>query len=567
LAAIQTGEQLKRLLTDAALGRKISDANDEAFSAAFVERRDKEAEALSFRRDQEEKFRKTARDGFEQELDIIEEFAELRIAANDKIINSDKSTLAERRKALIDNQNIEKELLQESTDLILKQGKASLDTIIKTINKRTDLTELEKEAQILLIEKRKALLTNAAIQEILNSQDEKEIANLTRKLDLGELEGLRLKDAIKLNKEITEGNKESAEATEEAAIRTAELNQDILTQENYLNGKLKDLETEQFDNEKQQLEERIKLLKKDSIERLELEKELNGLLIEDNKKKAEKEAKTREEGLESDLKDAERRKEIANSITEATLDALNRKNDAENASRDAAIAKQETSLSIQEQRAKDGLSNTLAFEQQELDKARLAKQQELERQAKEQEIIALVQAYYNQFQSLSSDPERADTAAVDAFTNTLLAKSIAKGLTGFIDGTELVSKDMGGSKFSSGQDGYVAKFDGRERILNPSQNMALPKGMSNEELVQAAKDYSNGNTWGFMPTVAKSNGSNDSTKAIIESNKQVIRAIENNAASMSVDSEGIMHMMESRVSRGKKELIHFINKKYKMIPK
>lgn len=209
----------------------------------------------------------------------------------------------------------------------------------------------------------------------------------------------------------------------------------------------------------------------------------------------------------------------------------------------------------------------MAFEQQELDKARLEQQQELERQAKQQEIIALVQAYYNQFQSLSSDPDRADTAAIDAFTNTLLAKSIAKGLTGFIEGTELVERDMQGSKFSSGQDGYLAKFDGKERILNPAQNMALPKGMTNKELVKAAQDYASGNTWGFMPTVANTTDSGATTKAIIASNNKVIKAIENNAASMSVDSEGLMHLVEQRVSRGKKEVIHFINKKYKMLPK
>ena len=257
--------------------------------------------------------------------------------------------------------------------------------------------------------------------------------------------------------------------------------------------------------------------------------------------------------------------ELFNDIANEYIAALDRRNAAENARLDDQVQKQENSLSVQEERAKNGLSNTLAFEQQELDKARLRQQEELERQAKEQEIIALVQAYYNQFQALSS--EDPDTAAVKAFTNTLLAKSIAKGLTGFIDGTELVERDMNGSKFSSGQDGYIAKFDGKERILNPSQNMALPKGMSNDELVKAAKDYSNGNTWGFMPTVTGSTDSKAATKAIIESNKQVIRAIESNAASMNVDSEGMMHMIETRVSRGKKELIHFINKKYKMIPK
>ena len=183
LDEITTGEQLKAVLLDAALGRKISDANDAAFSAAFVERREKEVEALSFRRDQEEKFRKTERDAFEQENDILVEFTEQRIAANETIINSDKATLKERRNALAENQKLEKELFENSINLILEQGKASIDILKTTIDLRTDLTESQKEEEKALLDKRKALLTNIAIQEILNEQDIVKQGILIRNLD------------------------------------------------------------------------------------------------------------------------------------------------------------------------------------------------------------------------------------------------------------------------------------------------------------------------------------------------------------------------------------------------
>ncbi|MHC4336241.1 MAG: coiled-coil domain-containing protein [Planctomycetota bacterium] len=68
---IKTGEQLQDLLKREAIARKVSDENDEAFTAAFVERVNKQVEAEAFRRDQEEKNRITARDAFEQEIDII----------------------------------------------------------------------------------------------------------------------------------------------------------------------------------------------------------------------------------------------------------------------------------------------------------------------------------------------------------------------------------------------------------------------------------------------------------------------------------------------------------------
>jgi hypothetical protein len=553
LASIKTGEQLKAKLQDYDLAKKVSDSNDEAFTAAFVERRDKQVEAESFRRDQEEKNRKTARDAFEQELDIYEEFTEKRISNNEKIINSDSASLEERQKALIENRKLEDELYENSINLILKQGEASIDT-------RDKLTAAEKEQQ-------KELLRSIDIQKLLTETGSKEIFTMIRKLDLGEIEEKRLKEAIKLKKETAQINKESAAIEEETLLKTKELKEEIALQNRVLLGEEIKLEDERLELQKTSLQTRIDLLKEDSIERLELQKEFNDLLIEEEEKKKTEEDKLKKKKAEDDAKELERQKALIDQIVAATIEGINKRNEAENKRLSDQVSDQESSLSIQEQRAKDGLSNTLAFEQQELDKARLEQQQELERQAKQQEIIALVQAYYNQFQSLSSDPDRADTAAIDAFTNTLLAKSIAKGLTGFIEGTELVERDMQGSKFSSGQDGYLAKFDGKERILNPAQNMALPKGMTNKELVKAAQDYASGNTWGFMPTVASTTDSGATTKAIIASNNKVIKAIENNAASMSVDSEGLMHLVEQRVSRGKKEVIHFINKKYKMLPK
>jgi hypothetical protein len=553
LARIKTGEQLKIVLLDLDKAKKVSDTNDEAFSAAFIERRDKQAEAEGFARDAEEKFRKTARDAFEQELDIYEEFTEKRISNNEKIISSDSASLEERQRALQENRKLEKDLFEESINLIIEQGKASIDL-------RKKLTDSEKEQQ-------KALLNTEAIKEITNAQDEQEIFNLIRKLDLGEIEEKRLKETLKIRQETAQINKESAAIEEETLLKTKELKEEISIQNRVLLGEEVKLEDERLELQKTSLQTRIDLLKGDSIERLELQKELNDLLIEEEKNKNTEEDRLRKKQAEKDEKEAERQQELINQIVASTIDGINKRNEAENKRLSGQVQSQESSLSIQEQRAKDGLSNTLAFEQQELDKARLRQQQELERQAKQQEIIALVQAYYNQFQSLSSNPETADTAAIKAFTNTLLAKSIAKGLTGFIEGTELVERDMQGSKFSSGQDGYLAKFDGKERILNPAQNMALPKGMTNRELVKAAQDYASGNTWGFMPTVSQTTDSGATTKAIIASNNKVIKAIENNAASMSVDSEGLMHLVEKRVSRGKKELIHFINKKYKMLPK
>ena len=72
LDAIKTGDQLNRILRSRAVAIKITDDAEAAFTAAYVERKDKEIEAESFARDQQEKNRKTFRDDYEQRLDIIE---------------------------------------------------------------------------------------------------------------------------------------------------------------------------------------------------------------------------------------------------------------------------------------------------------------------------------------------------------------------------------------------------------------------------------------------------------------------------------------------------------------
>jgi len=327
LAQIRTGEQLQRILRDSDIARKVSDLNDEAFTAAFVERRDKQVEAQSFARDQEEKNRKTARDDFEQELDILEEFGEKRVALNEKTINSDSASLKERQRALRDNQKIEKDLFEASIDLIIEQGKASIDL-------RKDLTEAEKEQQ-------KALLNTAAIQAIINEQDEQEIFNLIRRLDLGEIEEKRLKETLKIQQDIAEINTESLKAEQEALLKTQELQEDILLQERILSGEIIDLDDERLKNEISNLETRIDLLKEDSIERLELEKELNDLLIEEEKKASEERGAI----LQKELAE---RQQFIDSIIDATLVGLDKANAAENQRISDQIARREASRDAQE---------------------------------------------------------------------------------------------------------------------------------------------------------------------------------------------------------------------------
>ena len=466
LAQIKTGEQLKRILLDTDKAKKVSDSNDEAFTAAFVDRRNKQVEAQAFARDAEEKFRKTARDAFEQELDIIEEFTEKRIANNEKIINSDSASLEERRRALRENQSLENELFEESIRLILEQGKASIDL-------RKDLTTAEKTQQ-------KALLENVDIQKIVNEQDMQEVFNMIRKLDLGEIEEKRLKEALKIKKETVELNKESAKVDEETVTRTLELQEEVAIQDRFLAGESMDLEDEQTKNQIKNLEDRIANAKAGSIEMLELQKELNDLLIDEEKKRIEKEEALRVEQIN-------KAQALANQVADEFAKIIKARNKENLELADAEIKRAEESVRRQEEIAANGQENILAQEQARLEKANLAKQREAERAAKQEQNIALATAFLNNLAARSkTDPE---TAFALALRDTLGAKLIAEGLASFYEGTE----DTGtATDRLDSKGGRYAILHDNERVMTKAQNKKVG-GMSNDDLANLAYDFNHGN--------------------------------------------------------------------------
>tara|TARA_R110002126_G_scaffold289325_2_gene444038 strand:- start:5338 stop:7269 length:1932 start_codon:yes stop_codon:yes gene_type:complete len=440
ILSIKSGEQLKAVLLNENIARKVSDANDEAFSSAFIERRDKEVEAQSFGRDQEEKFRKTERDSYEQELDILEEFTEKKVALNEKIINSDKSTLEERKNAQLENERLEKELFEKSIELTILQGKASVDL-------RKDITEAEKEKQ-------KALLDSLDIQKLVATQDAQEIFDIIRRLDLGEIEEKRLKETLKIKKDIKETNVDSSKVENEAIIKTGELKDEIQLQEKKIADEKFKLDEEQFKLEKERLKERIALLKVDSIERLNLEKELNTLLISEQGKK---DAKLKAE--------KEKQKALVEDITDFTIDQLNNISDKNIEEEQRKLNQNLRNQDIIVQGIENGSKlgeQSLAL-QKKLQAEREAELKRLELKAlKLNALIALLQVW----------GQNGDIGKTLEGFATL--KTTAGTLDGaFYDGTDSVGSDGSEKKVSNGPDGYRAKLDEGEMVFNSGQSDEL----------------------------------------------------------------------------------------------
>jgi len=564
LDQIKSGEQLEEALTrrlsfykkleegeeDVLIALKVSDEADEAFTAAFLERINKQVEAEAFRRDQGEKNRKTARDAFEQELDILEEFTEKRIANNEQIIGSDSESLEARRIALLENQALEQELLEASIDLILKQGKASIDLRQKEIEQSKTLNDEKKKEKIALLEEQKALLTREAIQKILNEQDAQEIFNLIRKLDLGEIEEKRLKETLKIKEDTAKVNKDSSEAEQEAALKTSELLDDIALQEKVLAGEQVDLEDERLKKQEESLRKRIELAKEGSIEQLELQKELNDLLIEEDKKAAEERQKIRDAELEA-------AQDLANEIIDLTLEELAKKDEARLQAIDDQISGQEELIAKLRENAEKGTEEALAFEEAQLEKQRLARQREEERQAKRNEAIQLAQTFLNQVAEQSK--ENPDTAIAEAFKNTFLARAIARGLAGFFEGTD--DTGSGDGRLSDKYGNITGYTHENEMVFSAKQKAALGH-KTREEIIDIVQDYDAGNTWAFMPRLEQIEQPKGlDLSEVVESNNRVVKAIRENAVHSEFDLSGFNYWIEERIKGSQKEVIkHMIEK-------
>lgn len=152
-----------------------------------------------------------------------------------------------------------------------------------------------------------------------------------------------------------------------------------------------------------------------------------------------------------------------------------------------AIERQTAAIETQQQRAEQGLDNTLKFEQEELAR----RQSELIASQKRERDAAEILALYN---LVAAYAQNGDENALQRALVDIAALKAATGLIGFYDGTENVGDALGDNKaFNTGKDDYLGvtksgkafRFDGNERIVNPIQNKALG-GMSNEDLVANA---------------------------------------------------------------------------------
>ena len=182
-------------------------------------------------------------------------------------------------------------------------------------------------------------------------------------------------------------------------------------------------------------------------------------------------------------------------------------------------------------------------QQIENEKQRLNEQRSIQRL---QMAMAVFQAYSNNIQNAK--------VGENPFTKTLtditLLNQFVASLPTFIDGTETNIAESLGKAHMQGQDGYIVRVDGSEKVLNPKLS-AMTGNMTTYEIAKLAEDFRRGEVMrkgeGAMQLNVGSWGT-DMIVSELQDLKNVIKNKPENQVEVAEILNGVMHIVETKKS-------------------
>jgi len=440
------------------------------------ERRNRASETVAILTEQQKQFKEGIKEIKKQEEALtvakknqIDEISEKESAALKKLA-------ADRRKEL----SLYRKRLEDLQDAAIVSGFKRESQQLKRKFQR-DIEEIKGNSQV-EIDLRKAL--EDALQ--------KELEELREKYEAKE-EQLRLEDSRK-KKEHREKQNDEALAIDEQYFN------DIYNEQKKqleIRAKTEEVAASEFLNiELDRLIAELELLEiygKDTTDKLkEIADKKHQIHLANLDELAKADADAQKKKDEADAKRLKQQQDQLNALKEFAQKAIeisNAKTDKEIENIDKEIAASKTRQTELQTLAAQG---NLTAEQSV--SAEIKRELELERQKEALEKKkARRQIIIEGLDLLSS---KIDGGEKDAVTSTLNDMTRLLGalaaLPGFIDGTETtVGEALGKPQLNTGQDDYIIRVDGKEKILNPSMS-ARTGNMTTEEITRAAEMYSSG---------------------------------------------------------------------------
>lgn len=378
--------------------------------------------------------------------------------------------------------------IKEGTSIALSEGNKLADLEIK-------LEQLRIKNTVPLAEQNRLYRDNFALAADQTKSDAERIKSLEKAREaLIEANRLR-KEEINAELAIAELKASFNDTDREAQLEIEQIKKRILESEESFLKKNATLTSQLSGLEKKSLatrnksvdisEEEIKLIDRKTVEK---QKEHNADLdhikeyTEKKKKSNEQIAKDAAKAEADRIKRQEETIETANQLIEGTSDALNQVSDKRIEKIDREKEETDKAITTQERRAEQGLSNTLALEQQKAAELEKQRQEEFKKQERRQKILSYL-ALFTEYAK-----ENPDTAAGKALAQAALAESIS-GF--FYEGTENVGEGNTKKWRNTGKDDYIAALNGGERVITTADNNRLGN-ITNKELVDIGVAYQKG---------------------------------------------------------------------------
>ncbi len=498
-------EQIKNLefLEREADWVKINSDNLSELEDALTSKVEKENELNALQAKNAMERRNTLKDLFEKELDYAIDAFDVQKTINERIINSEKTTLEER------------ELLTEETRALAESAFNNQIKLVQDYTKQKidfeGLTQMTDEAEIRRTLK-KNNLNETTLTRILEIIKERKIAEQ----DLADLENDTIKKRLEMQKAISESEQNIEQDDFALSIELAEAE---FEKERELRLKAQSEEKKLGEESVEQLKARLDKItdikKKALIDQAQFEiDDINNSIMEEEEKTAK--IKEINEKLENDIirlnqetlkekeaidKDeianeeatAEKNKALAEQRVEDQIAILQALTNIANELADKRIAKIDEEITASQRRydnyeelAKNG--NILA-QQSLAEEAKIIADSERQKakMEKRKQQMTLASSVLQSYLQNSQD-ENVKNPLQKTITDTILLTEFIKSLPTFAEGTEDTGTNGRGV---DGKGGFNAILHPNERVLTKQQNQ-LVGSMSNEELSQLANNYQNG---------------------------------------------------------------------------
>jgi hypothetical protein len=503
-----------------------------------------------------------------------------------KQIADEKNQLEERESFQAQLSQKQKEALEEEIRLLGNFGLTQTE-ILDLINEK-DAVQLANKLKAL----RATRLSEEAETELAKVILEAQNAQLARDAQQAKFDEERIKrqeKILRLEKETAIINEnfvldEISRMEEERQKVLDESNATILENENVFNKKLVSQRRDVYIQEKLIQEERLRL-QQDLLEKqYDIDKTNIENTVDDEKikiaelekldaiyaqNKAKLDADQKKQKDDSTAKELAQLQAIENRKTEIVIENLTKATDAlvseldkrqEEQSKKATeqIAKTQTEIQRQADLASRGLANTLAYQQEQLDKQQLAQEDAAKKAAKQKENLALVEALFNAYNAELKQPNsNPTTAAAKALADVLLLKGLSAGLVQFAaEGNDDIQGP--GSTTSDSIPFMLSKHEG---VVKASANMDNPGVVS--ALNSDTFDQLYMPKYNLQHDISGNTGKNIHESLILQTNKEIISLLQDikSKPSQHVDVDKFGNLIETVYRDGAKVVTKHKNRR------